>query len=571
MFGGAGLILTGIIAGIGMLSPFTAVMALTTCTLLLAIPFVPHKSRSSTFMSAAAISLIAVTIIHSSLASNGLLNSGAYVICVLPIAASVFLGQRSAFIFLIVSVLFALICVGKFHLYPSGEEQSLQFGQIYSKAAAYLIATLGAYASAMMFTTKTQNALNRLREAERDASHAAEAARSAQVKAERAAEAKTMFLANMSHEIRTPLNGVIGMAQILESKGVSDEQTEMVTAILESGQMLRAIVDDVLDLSKIDSDKVELVNRDADFHETLGYISRIFETAAEEKRLRLNLTMAPNLPRWLNFDTLRVRQCLTNLVSNAVKFTDTGSVSIHASANGDDDRGYIISVRIDDTGIGVPPDQLNILFEAFCQADSSLTRRFGGTGLGLTITRKLARVMGGDVTVSSAPGSGSTFTLEFRAAPAHQKDREPFTKELIDSGLLADVRILVADDTAVNRAVLRHILTPHGALIKEVNDGIEVLNLLETEQFDLLLLDAHMPRLDGIQTIKKIRATDKPWHNLKVLAITADALSGDRENYLAMGMDGYIAKPIEARPFLREVISILKDTRQNQTGERSKV
>ena len=375
-------------------------------------------------------------------------------------------------------------------------------------------------------------------------------------KANAASSAKSDFLATMSHEIRTPLNGVLGMAQALAMDALNAGQREKLNVILNSGETLTALLNDILDLSKIEAGKMEISGLDSNLHASLERACGLFETAARDKDVQLSLVREGGGPDWLSFDRVRVHQCVTNLISNAVKFTHEGRVdvrwSVGAAPAGAPHR---VRVSVTDTGIGMNEMALTRLFNAFTQADGSTTRRFGGTGLGLAITRKLARLMGGDVHVSSAVGHGSTFTLTFEARAAEKQVR-PVRKEADISETYRSegaVRILVVDDNATNRQVAKLFLARIQSEIVEAENGAEALQRLTEQSFDVVLLDVHMPVMDGCETIRRIRASDQPWRALPVIALTADAMEGDRERFVAMGMTDYLAKPIDRRLLLNKV------------------
>lgn len=388
--------------------------------------------------------------------------------------------------------------------------------------------------------------------------------RAAKALAETSNKAKSEFLANMSHEIRTPLNGVLGMAQSLQADALPPQQREKVAIILESGKTLITVLNDVLDLSKIEAGKLDISRADGDLVKAVGRIRRLFLPWAEEKGLRVDLHCPEDFPRCLNYDPVRIRQCVTNLLSNAIKFTDTGHIAITMSAE-DAVDGHLIRVAVADTGIGMTPETVARLFSAFTQADGSTSRRFGGTGLGLAIAKQLAVMMDGDVTVESEAGAGSTFTLSFRAGTGARRDAPDIAAEraaplLPDSGQLRNARILVVDDNAVNRQILGLMLAPLGLSITEAENGREALEKLAAARFDLVLLDVHMPVMDGCQTIAAIRRSEASWGAIPVIALTADAMSGDRERYLALGMDDYVAKPVDQGDLHSKLLALLGES-----------
>jgi CheY-like chemotaxis protein len=349
------------------------------------------------------------------------------------------------------------------------------------------------------------------------------------------------------------------MAQVLMRATLPQEQREQVIIVLESAKMLKELLDDVLDFSKIEAGRMDVAPVDHDLHQILNRQHWLWRPRAEEKGLSLRLETDDALPAKLRFDPNRVGQCISNLVSNAIKFTSRGEVAIHATAF-PSPSGIGVAITVSDTGIGMTAETMGHLFAPFMQADASISRRFGGTGLGLAITRKLARAMGGDIEVESAPGKGSVFRLTMIAQPADAKvpstiqDRPPMPRTLSHRG----TKILLVDDHPLNRQVARLFLEPEGYTVTEAEHGQHALDRLCEEAFDLVLLDAHMPVLDGIQTLKRIRASGEAWKNVPVIALTADAMSGDRERYLSLGMDGYLAKPIEQGDLLAEVARLLE-------------
>lgn len=388
----------------------------------------------------------------------------------------------------------------------------------------------------------------------------------AKKQAEAATVAKSNFLASMSHEIRTPLNGVLGMAQSLVADGLSEQQTEKVNVILESGKTLTALLNDVLDLSKIEAGKIEIATVDGELAVTFDRLRQLFLQRAVERGLKLDLEIAPDLPARLHYDPVRVRQCVGNLLSNAIKFTERGSVSMKVGAKETHDGCWLISVEITDSGIGMSEATRSKLFSTFTQADASITRRFGGSGLGLAITRQLARLMGGDVSVDSEPGIGSTFTLTFMAeavnadAPTPGEDLPPtLTAAPAADRSLRGLKILLVDDNSVNRQVAKLFTASFAPKFTEATNGQEALDRLHDEPFDLVLLDVHMPVMDGKETIRRIRASADAWRDIPVIALTADAMSGDREKYLALGMSDYVSKPLDQKELAAKINAAMRE------------
>lgn len=385
----------------------------------------------------------------------------------------------------------------------------------------------------------------------------------AKKQAEAATIAKSNFLASMSHEIRTPLNGVLGMAQSLVSDGLLTDQREKVDIILESGRTLTALLNDVLDLSKIEAGKIEIASTDGELGVTLDRLRQLFLSKAVERGLNIDLEIAPGLPRLLHYDPVRVRQCVGNLLSNAIKFTESGRVDVKVSSQETEPGKWMITVAVRDTGIGMTPAVIQRLFTTFTQADATITRRFGGSGLGLAITRQLARLMGGDVTVESTLGEGSTFTLTFKAE-AVKNDAGSARGEIalppVDEDRLRrlhGIRILLVDDNAVNRQVVKLFTAALAPKFVEAVNGQEALDRLREEPFDIVLLDVHMPVMDGKEAIKRMRAAPEAWSKLPVIALTADAMSGDRERYLALGMTDYVSKPLDQRELTSKIAAAM--------------
>jgi signal transduction histidine kinase/ActR/RegA family two-component response regulator len=383
-----------------------------------------------------------------------------------------------------------------------------------------------------------------------------------EARAFRLASHKSEFLTSMSHEIRTPLNGVLGMAQSLKADALPPAQREKVAVILDTGQILLAMLNDVFDLSKIEAGKFEIFAVDDDLVQAIYATRQSLQPNAEAKGLNIDLSCPPDFPHWLRYDPVRVRQCVSNLLANAIKFTDAGTITVTLAAEARD-AVYAVSIDVADTGSSITPDRMARLFSAFTQADGAASHRFGETGLGLAITRQLARLMGGDVTVVSEPDKGVAFTFTFQAAAATRREDELEILEqasvlhVPDDYKFSDTKILVTEDNAINRQVIKLLLAPLGVSIAEAENGRAALEMLAAEPFDLVLLDIHMPIMDGVQTIDAIRRSQASWRTIPVIALTADATSGARERYLALGMNDYMSKPLDQSELHAKMFALL--------------
>ena len=362
--------------------------------------------------------------------------------------------------------------------------------------------------------------------------------------AESANQAKSDFLATISHEIRTPLNGVLGMAQALSMDSLNHAQHGQLRVIQQSGESLLAILNDVLDLSKIEAGKLRLETIEFDVGDTLEHAAKAYRGLADAKGLefRADLSQAQGVSRG---DPNRLGQVVQNLLSNALKFTESGAVSL--SAHWEDGR---LHLAVSDSGIGIAPDKIAGLFEKFTQVDVSVTRKFGGTGLGLSICRELSELMGGSITVESVLGRGSTFTLKLpleRVSPARPPPA-PGAMVIEPTGRVGQLRVLAAEDNPVNHLVLKTLLAHVGVVPVMVENGQEAVEAWENGVWDLILMDIQMPVMDGVSAAAAIRAREAETGRSRtpIVALTANAMTHQIETYLAAGIDSHVAKPIQA-------------------------
>ena len=380
--------------------------------------------------------------------------------------------------------------------------------------------------------------------------------------AEAANAAKSRFLAVMSHELRTPLNGVLGMAQALKQENLSDSQREQVDILVDSGQTLLTLLNDVLDMSRIEAGKIELAPTPANMTDMVERVINTYSSLLNGKDVSLRYELTEGATETMAFDVLRVYQCLSNLVSNALKFTEKGSVKIIVRAEPlIPDGGFLVRCEVRDTGIGMSQATIDKLFDAYAQADAGTARKYGGSGLGLSISRRLSELMGGGLSVTSTEGEGSSFVMTFIA---DEVAHNPVEVAALAAVKVSDTRaelpgmhILLVDDHPVNRKVVRLFLEPFGFLITEAVDGQEALDA-DMSRFDLVLMDLNMPKMGGLEATRLFRAAEEAGKHVPIIALTADAMQDQVEACHAAGMDAHISKPILMDKLVETVTDMLR-------------
>jgi PAS domain S-box-containing protein len=383
------------------------------------------------------------------------------------------------------------------------------------------------------------------------------------IKSKEAAEygkkAKETFLANMSHELRTPINGIIGLTSLLRKTEVTDQQNSMLDLLEVSSQSLLGVINDVLDISKIDAGKFSIIRSVNNLHDLVRSVYRLLKFRADEEHIELFLEVDPDVPEYLLFDSLRLNQILMNLLSNAIKFTKRGHVRLKVSLLEKAPHKVQLKFSIEDTGIGIPAHRLNDIFESFEQAEDDTASKFGGTGLGLAIVKKLAELKGGQLTVDSQIGKGSVFTFTNWYAIA---SKPKIGKPIVDNEVLSEfknISILVAEDNLVNQFMLSKILKDWNIEIDIVNNGLKVLDKLRENNYDLILMDTHMPEMNGYQAAKKIRLDfDEPKRSIPIISLSAASFDHEQQEAIAAGMNDVLAKPYQPNQLHEKIVKLLK-------------
>ena len=366
-------------------------------------------------------------------------------------------------------------------------------------------------------------------------------------RAEAANRSKSLFLASISHEIRTPMNGVLGMTQLMLQETKDAATRERLDAILRSGNLLVSLIDDLLDVTRLEAQRLTLEMNSFDLHVVCSDVQQLFVAQAHEKHVELTAELAPNTPRWVVGDALRLRQVLFNLVSNGLKFTERGAVRLRVVHRDDG----ALEFTVEDTGIGIAPEVLPRLFAIFEQGDASTTRRYGGSGLGLALSRQLVALMGGELKVVSAPGKGSRFRFELRLAPGEAPEAPPPPEPVGEA-----LRVLIVDDNAINLRVATSLVQKAGYVVEAVSNGRAAVEKASNGKWLAVLMDCHMPEMDGFEATRRIRALEGAQGRVPIIAVTASTSEDDMKACTTSGMNDVMSKPVSFEALARALAQL---------------